>query len=195
MALKTLRQLTEDLKPLVDDADLLPIYVTSLFNEALGDLTPVLRLEARATAQVLAGRAEYAAPLDMYEPRYLKIQEEPASRERLVIEDTISKGYKLWAGAIILQPAPQTDGTLELWYYRIPAALANDGDKPEVPEPYQHALLWYAGARYQVDSRDIEIERATFWPKYLMVKSAIDLFTAKRAAKGAPRQFKVSRGA
>lgn len=187
MAGKTLVELVADTKILIDDSQVPDTWVQGWIMQGLADLAPVLRLEARATASVLAGRDEYAAPVDLYDVKLLRLLAESEPRQAIPFNDFQSAGYKLWGGAIILQPAPASDDTMELWYWRVPDAVS------DVPATFQHLLVWYAGACYQAEQREVQVEQTSFWPKYLMGKQALARYTAARSARHAPRQWRVVR--
>jgi hypothetical protein len=183
---KTVLQLKTDVKVLVDDMDIPDDWLLSWLNQGLADLTPVLRIRERATADVIAEKAEYALPPDFYQMRqirYLTGHYTKAPLPSLLAEDFRSRGYKIWGNTLILQPAPNQDGTVELWYYRLPAVMAEDGDVPEVPDPFQHLLVWYAGCLYEVYRRDIDISQAAYYPRYLNGRAALDSYTLKNEGR------------
>lgn len=187
MAGKTLAELVADTKILIDDSQVPDAWVEGWIMQGLADLTPALRLEARATASVLAGRDEYAAPPDLYDVRLLRLLGESGPRQALPSNDFQGTGYKLWGGAIILRPAPASDDTMELWYWRVPSSVS------DVPPAFQHLLTWYAASVYQAEQKEIQVEQTSFWPKYLQGKAALARYTASRSSKHAPRQWRVVR--
>lgn len=187
MAGKTLAEPVADVKVLVDDSQVPDAWVEGWIMQGLADLTPVLRLEARATTSVLAGRDEYAAPLDLYDVKLLRLMGEVEPRQAIPFNDFESTGYKLWGGAIILQPAPASDDTMEMWYWRVPNAVS------DVPSAFQHLLTWYAASVYQAEQKEVQVEQTSFWPKYLQGKMALARYTATRSSRHAPRQWRVER--
>lgn len=180
---KTLLQLKEDVKALVDDTSVPADWLLSWLNQGLADLTPVLRIAERATAGIIAGKSEYALPSNFYDIRQIRFLSENAPLSELSPDNFTSKGYKIWGKALLLQPTPNKDDTLEMWYYRTPSALVNDSDVPEVPEPFQHLLVWYAASLYQVNQQSIDIERATYYPRYLEGKAALNNYTLKNEGR------------
>lgn len=180
MSLKTLKQLIDEVKNIVDDDSIPDGWVKSWLNTALGDLTPVLRLEARATALITAGVSEYALPLDMYDVCQMRLFSESMPRRRLSRTDFVTTGYKVWGKTLILQPVPTSDDTVELWYYRVPKTLSDNDDKPEIPEPFQHLLVWYAAATYQAYQHEASLEQQVFYRRYMEGRAALDNYTQSK---------------
>lgn len=179
----TLAELIEAVKRIVDDTSVPDDWVIGWLNECLGDLTPVLRLEERSVASVIAGMKEIALPVDLYEVRFVRLLSESNPRKPLHPADSVSTGYKRWGKVIILQPPPTVDDTVELWYWRTPTPLKELTDVPEVPEAFQHLLVWYAGALYQSYQRDIDLERVLFYRRYTEGKQALDKYTLARTLR------------
>ncbi|MGB9903474.1 MAG: hypothetical protein ACPLQO_02235 [Desulfotomaculales bacterium] len=180
---KTLLQLKTDVKALVDDIDIPDDWLLSWLNQGLADLTPALRIGERATANIIAGKSDYTLPADFYQIRQVRFLSESIPLSALLPEDFTSRGYKIWGKTLLLQPVPKKDDTVEMWYYRTPVALAGNNDVPEVPEPFQHLLIWYAGSLYEVYRRDIDIERTTYYPRYLEGKAALNSYTLKNEGR------------
>lgn len=192
--MKTLAQLVTGVKALIDDSAMPDATIKVWLNDALRDLTPALRLEGRAVSPMLAGKDEYGIPEDLFRIRALKISTEDAPRNPVRFTDFTTEGYKHWGKAIILQPPPAVDGEIELWYWRVPKMLTEDGDTPEVPQPFQHLLVWYASAMYQVYDKEAELEQTMYYPKYQSGKAVLSRYTAARAAMNSvPLQWRIKR--
>ncbi|MDK2902077.1 MAG: hypothetical protein PWR14_981 [Thermosediminibacterales bacterium] len=180
---KTLSQLKTDVKALVDDIDIPDNWLLSWLNQGLSDLTPVLRIGERAVADIISNKADYALPTDFYQINHVRLLSENFPLPSLTSEDFTSKGYKIFGRTLLLQPVPRKDDTIEIWYYRVPATLASDNDVPEIPEPFQHLLVWYAGSLYEVYRRDVDIEQAVYYPRYLEGKAALNNYTLKNEGR------------
>jgi hypothetical protein len=189
----TLEQLIDRVQRQVDDTQVPDDWVKDWLNEALMDLAPVLRLEARSTAGIVAGHAEYAQPSDLHTLRMLRLLNEVQPREAVPLKDFSSKGYKQWDNALILQPVPTADDTLELWYYRVPKALDANNPEPEVPTQFHHALVWYACASYQAQQKEISVEQSSYYPRYMAAKGAIERFTIQRVRSQSTHQWRTER--
>lgn len=185
MALKTLDQLVEDVRRLIDDQAVSADWIKGWINQGLADLAPVLRLEGMAAVNVEAERDEYAAPQDLLEIRLLKL--EGAIKRPLPFYDFENAGFRLWNNTIILQPAPEKDGTMEIWYWRVPAEVT------EVPMAFQHLLILYAACCYLAEQRDVEVEQVSFWPKYMLGKRELAKYVAQRHIQNMPRHLRVVR--
>lgn len=197
MATKTLRDAIDDVKTMTDDDDLTDVQVTNWLMEALMDLAPVMRQEAKATISLTASKADYTSsdgvPTNILRVFVVKITSETDPIDEIPIPDFDSKGYKRWNDTLTIQPTPTVADTLTLWYYRWPAILTylQTTSQLDILEQFQHLPVMYAAARSQ--QRDEELDDKTdFMADYLRGKLLFDQFTTqiqqrKRIRVQAPR--------
>lgn len=143
------------------------------FNEALQDLSPVLKLETYETF-ALNGVTERDLPGDIQEIKKFRVNN--TDLDPVGIEETENKdAYWVWDGQAYF-PEAKT-GTAKLWYYRRPAKFTIGSARPDIQKGFEDALILYAAAKskapdrwlddkndlyrdYQVRKRQIEMERA-----------------------------------
>lgn len=189
--MKTVAQLVEDVNNLVDE-NFHHTMIVGWFNEALGDLADVARLEAITRTATQSDQSEYTLPPDHYKTVWVFVGGE---RLEPIDIDSVAAGYHEWGGVLTLEPAPSTTGDpIELYYYRIPTYLSDTELDyiPDIPTRYHHLLVLYAAARTQQRDEDLE-EKNDFYRDYLLGKQAYNRETVARVAKHRSLNVKVVR--
>lgn len=143
--------------------------LTRWVNEALSDVAKRSEtLLATATIAVTAGTTTpYAAPVDCVRINAMefnatgsnqKYPMKPATRQSMEsvwgLNQTQLGSYPsffiLWGFSpnitIQLFPIPGQNGTLTVYYYKLPAALSNPGDVAQIPEGWQDLIPLYVEA-------------------------------------------------
>lgn len=138
----------------------------SLFNEALIDLKPYVKLKENATADLVIGTDKYALPPDFYKMFMVKVKPKSTDEnysvyDEILIEDNYSIGYKLWE-AVTVQPKPKESVLtgIQMYYYKNHAELVTDTDNIEISNPYLIGL--YALGRIETGDRIINISNKYF---------------------------------
>lgn len=185
MTTKTLRQAIDDVKILVDDDDLTDAVVTNWLMEALVDLAPSMRREAKTTINLLKDKADYTSvdglPADIMTPFVARLDTEDDVIGEIAIGDFLSDGLKWWNETLTIQPTPSKARTLTLWYYRWPVVLTylQTDTQLDIMEQFQHLPILYAAAKTQ--QRDEELEDKTdFMADYLTGKALAERFITQR---------------
>lgn len=185
MATKTLRQAIDDVKTLVDDDDLTDAEVTNWLMEALVDLAPIMRREAKTTITLAKDKADYTSadglPTDLMIPFAARLDTEDDVISEIPVGDFLSDGFKWWNDTLTMQPTPSKARTLTLWYYRWPTILTylQTSSQMDIMEQFQHLPILYAAAKTQ--QRDEELEDKTdFMADYLTGKAMMERFITQR---------------
>lgn len=169
------------------------------FNQCLLELTPILRLEARACTDVAAGVSAYGTPTDMIEDNILmcRLRNAAVTYVHRPLDDFVNDGFKVFAKEINLLPVPSASDILDVWYYRKPALLSADTltEEPEIPSEYQTILLYYGAAKYtQTDSDEDFSKAGSFWSDYVNIFGSLDKYTKKRTRFRRTYQWQTQRG-
>lgn len=140
------------------------------FNEALQDLSPVLKLETYETFD-LNNVTERELPGDIQEIRKFQISGY-GDLTRVGIGETGNKNaYWVWGGRAYF-PEAKT-GTVKLWYYRRPARFKIGSPRPDIQEGYEDALILYASAKSKAPDRWLD-DKGDFYRDYLIRKGQIE---------------------
>lgn len=178
---RTVGELVADVNNLVDE-NFVASMIVGWFNEALGDLAEVARMESVSRTFTTAGVDSYALPPDHYKTMWVFIAGVKIPPVDIDSEDV---GYHEWGGVLTIVPPPPLDNDeLELYYYRLPATLSpsNLNASPDIPERYYHLLTLFAAARTQSRDEDLE-EKNDFWRDYIIGKQSYNRDTASKVAK------------
>lgn len=142
--------------------------LTRWVNEALADVAKRSEtLQATASVAVVAGTANYSAPVDTVRINGMeftptgstqKYPVKPATRQSMENVWGLNQGqlgsypsfFVPWgfSPSITLQlfPVPGQNGSLTIYYYKLPAALVNGADIAQIPEGWQDLIPLYVEA-------------------------------------------------
>ena len=177
----TIRELIKQTQLKINDA-VPEDYLIDRFNECLADLAPVLMLEGVKETE-LPTDIPISLPDDIYNDTIFLCRLENAgiTLPRLALEDFEHTGYKIYNGIIDLQGAVELPDILRIWYQRLPSAVSIDNldVEPEIPGPYQHALKYYAAAKWWQTELENNYENS-YWRDYLDIKQQIAYYTSTK---------------
>ena len=139
------------------------------FNEALSDLTPVLKLETYETVNI-AGTENANIPGDIHD--VIKITLNDKTIYRSAVDDHSNKSnYWFWDGQIYF---PETkSGTIKIWYYRRPDLFTLRSDAIDIQPAYYDAVILYAAAKSKNPDRWIS-DKNSFYQDYIIRKAQIE---------------------
>ena len=157
-------------------------YWVDRFNEALADLAPVLLLEGVKSTQ-LEVITPVALPRDVLNDRIIMCRL-GANLPRVALDDFDTTGYKIFDNSIDLQGRFSLPDTLTIWYQRTPKSLSLDDmeAEPEIPEPYQHALKYYAVAKWWQTELEPDFE-SSYWRDYVDIKQQLAYYINKKSRR------------
>lgn len=157
-------------------------YWIDRFNEALADLAPVMQLEGVKEAD-LPRSMTVALPKDIWNDEVIicRLEENSVNLPRVALSDFDTAGYKIYGRNITLQGDYTFPDTVKIWYKRFPNILTYDNldTSPEIPEPFQHILKYYAMAKWWQTEEDMENE-VSYWQDYTDMKQQLYYYTNRR---------------
>lgn len=139
------------------------------FNEALQDLSPVLRLETYETVEIDSA-AQSNLPGDIQEIRRLCINGKDCVRVG-VGDTTDGNTYWIWDDKAYFPE--QKTGLVQLWYYRRPARFKVGSSRPDIQEGYEDAIILYAAAKSKTPDRWLE-DKSDLYRDYMIRKGQIE---------------------
>jgi len=152
------------------------------FNEALQDLSPVLRLETYEEF-ALNGVTERELPGDIQEIKKFRISGGGRDIDLgpVGVGETENKhAYWVWDGSAHF-PEAKT-GTAKLWYYRRPAKFTIGSARPDIQQGYEDALILYAAAKSKAPDRWLD-DKNDFYRDYQVRKRQIELERTRQVAR------------
>ncbi len=139
---------------LVETDDISNDKINNIVNQGIREMASRFRwpwLETTTTIAVVSGTRSYALPTDF---QYLHSLLRASSRIRLRATSAskalgaygddfptgTASGYYLWGSNLFLTKDPDSNETLNLFYYQAPTVLSNDTDSPAFDSQF-HLLL------------------------------------------------------
>jgi hypothetical protein len=146
-------EINKDIDDTLSNSDLL-----GWINRALDDLTPYAKHKQMASIPLLVGEKNYTLPSDLIE--IVHVFHETINQELplLPMDDRNNFGFKKWGSTFILQPTPQEEGSISLYYHSRLPHLANPNDEPKIPSEYHDLIVLYAvaKAKYQDEEESMQ---------------------------------------
>jgi hypothetical protein len=173
-----INQVKRDLSQVAENAD-----ISEWLNRCLDDLTPVVKKETKTTYSIISANS-YTLPNDFYDFAHVIVASEPV--DRVSIDDSYNKGYKVWSGNASLQHGPSS-GDIELYYYRRLNRLVNADDVPEVDEPFHDLLILYALGHLQFTEEEYE-DRPDALQRYYRRKEEYASYLQRKNSRGRVRE-------
>lgn len=175
------RELIHQCNEKIDD-DIENEYWIDRFNECLADIAGVMCLEGTDVIDVL-DEGGTPLPEQVWNDAIIMCRYKNSKLKRITLDDFSSAGYKIFGGKIILQGVP-LPASLHLWYYRMPTTISyTDLDtEPEIPEPFQHILKYYACAKWWQTDEEPENE-SSYWRDYVDMKNQLTYFMNQKRRK------------
>lgn len=156
----TLKNYQDRVAALAADQDPTPADIGVWVNTCLRqELQPFANVEGGSNLSVVAGQKEYTLPVDLFELRRVWVRDTAQNEtplNRVPDDDRTTPGFRLWAGKLILQPAPvatEAGNVLVLEYYKRlgrtqdSGALASANDVPNIPLEWHDLPFLYACMR------------------------------------------------
>ncbi len=135
--------------------------INNIINQGLRDLASRFRwswLQTTATIAVSSGTRSYALPTD-FQYMHSVIRADSKTRLRAVapvkalgsygddFPTGTAGGYYLWGSTLFLTRDPDSNETLNLFYYQAPTVLSNDTDSPGFDSQFHLILADYATSK------------------------------------------------
>lgn len=152
-----IKEVNKDIDDSLSNAD-----ITQWLNRALDDLTPVAKYKKTAVIPLFVGGSNYSLPTDLQEIELVMGENELFE---IPLKDRTSRGYKKWGDTITLQPTPDNDGELTLYYHAKLPHLKNNDDVPAIPSHYHDLLVLYTVARAKYQDEEPEMQMNA-WSEY-----------------------------
>lgn len=156
-----LQELQKEVNKDIDDS-LSNAEILQWLNRGLDDLTPVAKYKQYVVIPLVAGQDKYDLPSDFHK---IELIMEDDELFEIPLKDRSSRGYKKWGNALTIQPKPENDGELTLYYYAKLPHLKNPDDEPVLPTNYHDLLVLYAVARAKYQDEEPEMQMNA-WSEY-----------------------------
>lgn len=160
-----LQELIKEVNKDIDDS-LSNTEITQWFNRGLDDLTPVAKYKKTAIIPLLSGQDNYDLPTDFHK---LELIIDDRELFEIPLKDRTSRGYKKWGNTLTIQPIPDNDGELTLYYYAKLPHLVNNDDEPVISSYYHDLLVLFAVAKAKYQDEEPEMQSIA-WSEYLARK-------------------------
>lgn len=145
-----INEVNKDLDDTLDNADII-----GWVNRSIDDLTTHANYQKSAVISVIVGQKEYELPDDLVS--IYQVFDTDKALER--VYDTQSKGYRIWGNKLILQPAPDQNKEIDLYYFANLPHLKDPEDVPAFSSQFHDLLVLYAvgRAKYQDEEEGMQM--------------------------------------
>lgn len=137
----------------VDD-ELEAADVIGWVNRCIEDLTPIANNQTILTMPIITNQQSYKLPSDFVE--MVQVVRNNRFANPLALSDTTRYGYKLFNNNIMLQPIPDSDGSMDIYYKSILPYLTDLEDVPQIPTFFHDIFVLYAVAKFKFQDQDTE---------------------------------------
>jgi hypothetical protein len=160
-----LTDLQKEVNKDIDD-NLSNAEIQGWLNRALDDLSAIAKYKKFVSIQLIMGQSDYELPADLIE---IVLILKDKKLNQIPLSDLSSDGYKKWGSTLTIQPTPEEDGEIKLYYHGKLPHLVNNEDIPAIPEHYHDLLVLYAVAKAKYQDEEESMQHNAM-QEYLAIK-------------------------
>lgn len=153
-----IEEINKDADDTLDNAEII-----GWVNRCLDDLSPYSNYQKSTVISVVSGQKEYELPSDVIS--IFQLVDRNRVLPQLPVSNYQREGYKVWGDKIILQPTPEEDKELELFYYATLPRLQNMEDVPAFHSQFHELLIYYTLAKFNFQDEE-EDKQMNAWSDY-----------------------------
>jgi hypothetical protein len=140
-----LQEIIDEINKDVDD-ELENEDIVGWVNRCLDDLTPVARYQKLMTITTTSGVNTYSLPSDL--TKVVQVVDNTTPLNPLNVSDFNKDGYKVFANQLILQPTPEDEREITLYYEGNLPYLTEASDVPVIHSSFHDLFVLYTVARF-----------------------------------------------
>ncbi|WP_420973743.1 hypothetical protein [Bacillus thuringiensis] len=161
-------QVNRDVDDMFENGD-----IQHWLNRALDDITPIARIEKRATLEY-----PYTLPNDVQDIE--RVMQTNKVFPRIPVGEENQQGYWVWGNELVILGGNQQP--IEIYYYKKLCHLKGMEDVPEIDSPYHDLLILYAVGQLQFMDGDYA-DRPDRMQRYQERRQQYAVFREKRKVK------------